>query len=503
MNTNNNKVGIYLNDNFECSRRQFILATAGTLVAASGVLKAAPRTKEVDEMLSELQPKSKIRVGKVYVGRPNPGWPMSSVNLKTEVERYEVELQKLALSLADVQFIEAGLVTNDKELANAKEKLKDATGILVFHLTLGTGNLISGLFDLNIPVMIFTMPYCGHEWHIVPAWQKQGKLVDIVPSSKFADVVEAIRPFRAIQRLREARILHVNFNDADSKYCSAIKEKFGTEIVSIRLPDLEKAWKSADEEEVAADTHKWIKEAEKIVEPSKSDIEKGARMFIAMKNLLKEYRAQAITMNCLGMGLIDRGMGYPCLGFVRFNNALLAGVCEADLKSTMTQLIFTWLVGKTGFVTDPMFDFSNNTIIHAHCVAATKMEGPNTKRSPYRIRTHLEDNRGVSLQVRMPVKKKVTMARLIGTDILLYSTGDAIDSPFVERGCRSKLVVKVDNIEKFLSNWSSGLHRVIFYGDHTRDVMRFCNFMKIKILREGTDDLQNVAGLEWNPWVHA
>jgi L-fucose isomerase-like protein len=203
------------------------------------------------------------------------------------------------------------------------------------------------------------------------------------------------------------------------------------------------------------------------------------------------------------MGLIDRGMGYPCLGFARLNNVLLAGVCEADLKSTMTQLIFTYLVGRTGFVTDPMFDLSNNTIIHAHCVAATQMEGPDKPAAPYHIRSHREDDKGVSLQVRMPVGQKISMARLIGTDIMLFSTGDAIDSPFVERGCHSKLTMRVENPERFLQNWSCGLHRVIFYGDHTRDLSRFCRFMKIRMLREGIDDLQNVQGLEWETRVHA
>jgi hypothetical protein len=149
----------------------------------------------------------------------------------------------------------------------------------------------------------------------------------------------------------------------------------------------------------------------------------------------------------------------------------------------MTQLLFTYLVSRTGFVTDPVFDLATNTLIHAHCVGATQMEGPDTRPSPYHIRTHLEDGRGVSLQVRMPVGGKVSMARLIGTDLMLFSTGDAVD--------------------KFLEGWSCGLHRVIFYGDHTRDLRRFCRFKQVRLLREGVDDLHGVPGLEWEPHVHA
>ena len=313
----------------------------------------------------------------------------------------------------------------------------------------------------------------------------------------------AVRPLRAIHRLRESRVLHVSQGDADAKYVQAMRNKFGTEIISLKLPDLQKACQEVNQAEVEADAKRWSREAEKIVEPSGEDIMKSSTMYVAMKNLLAEHRAQAITMNCLGMDLIGRGMGYPCLGFVRLNNALLAGVCEADLKSTMTQLIFTYLVGRPGFVTDPMFDLSNDTIIHAHCVAATQMQGPAGPAAPYVMRTHLEDNKGVSLQVRMPVGQKLSMARLIGTDSMLYSTGEAMESPMTERGCRSKVTMRVQNIDRFLSDWSCGLHRVLFYGDHTRDITRFCRLTKIRLLREGVDDLQTVPGLEWETHVHA
>ncbi len=73
----------------------------------------------------------------------------------------------------------------------------------------------------------------------------------------------------------------------------------------------------------------------------------------------------------------------------------------------------------------------------------------------------------------------------------------------VERGCRSKVTMKVEGFDRFLRQWSSGLHRVVFYGDHTRDVERFCRLSAVRVLREGIDDLRNEPGLEWEPHVHA
>ncbi len=483
------------------SRRCFLKSTAAGL-SCSGALLA------LTQQLAAMVPvppnwRTKVRIGKLYLGRERPGWPASKVDVPADMKSFEAELGKLAPRLSDVEFIEGGLITSDAQFAAAKEKFKGADGILVIQLTMGTGAQLQSLMELGVPIVVFALPYTGHEWHTIAGWQRQGKLIEVFPTSKVGDVLVAIRPFRAIHRLKEARVLNVNHGPADAAYCKAIREKFGTEIISLNLPDLQKAYDAADRSEAAADARRWIKEAQKRVEPTKEEILKSSIMYIAMRDLLAQHGAVAITMNCLGMGLMQRGMGYPCLGFVRFNNMGLGGICEADLKSTMTHLIFTYLVGKPGFVTDPVFDVSNSTIIHAHCVAATQMEGPDSPAAPYHIRSHLEDGLGASLMVKMPTRKKVSMARLIGTDKMLFSTGDAVDSPFVDRGCRTKLTMKVENIDKFLENWSSGLHRVVFYGDHSRDLNRYCRFARIQLLREGTDDVQKVEGLDWATHVHA
>jgi len=486
----------------EISRRCFLKSTAAGVVTCGALAGLAERLVAATPA-PRLGPTSKVRVGKIYFGREHPGWPASSVDVPAEMKRYESELAKLAPQLADVEFVNAGLVQEDAQLAKAKEQFKDVDGILVMQLTMHIGQQLQSLMELGIPIVVFGLPYTGHEWHTIASWQRQGKPIESYPTSRFEDVLIVIRPFRALHRLKEARILHVNHVPADAAYCKAIKDKFGTDIRNIGLPELQKAYETADQSEAMADCRRWVKEARKIVEPTKDDILKGSRMFIAMRNLLAEHEAVLVTMNCLGMNLMGRGMGYPCLGFVRLNNMGLGGVCEADLKSSMTHLIFSHLVGRPGFVTDPVFDLSTSSIIHAHCVAATQMEGPDTRPALYNIRSHLEDNKGASLQVKMPVGRKLTMARLIGTDKLLFSTGDAMDSPMVEWGCRTKLTMKVQNIERFLENWSCGLHRVVFYGDHTQDVHRFCRFAKVRVLHEGVDDLQNVDGLEWEPRVHA
>ncbi len=329
------------------SRRCFLKSTAVGVASVGALAEMAERLSAMSAQPA-LGPKTKVRIGKVYLGREHPGWPMSKVDVKAEMQDFEGKLAKLGSGLADVEFVEGGLIANDQELAVAKEKFKGTDGILVIHLTMGIMAQLQSLMELGIPVVLFSLPYTGHEWHTMAGWQRQGKLIEVYPSSRHEDVLVAIRPFRAIHRLKEARVLNVSNGPADAAYCAALKEKFGTEIISLLLPDLQKAYEAADQSEAMADMRQWVKEARKIVEPTKAEILKSSVMYIAMRDLLAQHGAVLITMNCLGMGLMDRGMGYPCLGFVRFNNMGLGGVCEADLKSSMTHLILSYLVGKPG-----------------------------------------------------------------------------------------------------------------------------------------------------------
>jgi hypothetical protein len=170
------------------SRRCFLKSTAAGVVSSGALAALAERLSAATAPLA-LGPKSKVRIGKLYLGREHPGWPMATVDVNADMKRFEASLARLGVGLADVEFIEGGLVANEQQLAAAKEKFKGADGILVVHLTMGIGAQLESLFELGIPVVLFALPYSGHEWHIIASWQRQGKLIDVFPSSKYEDVL--------------------------------------------------------------------------------------------------------------------------------------------------------------------------------------------------------------------------------------------------------------------------------------------------------------------------
>jgi L-fucose isomerase-like protein len=214
--------------------------------------------------------------------------------------------------------------------------------------------------------------------------------------------------------------------------------------------------------------------------------------------VLRREQANAVAIDCLG-GFGRRELpAYPCIAFSKFNDAGWYGVCENDLDSAMTQLLVTSFSGKPGFVTDPVFDTSRNEVIHAHCVAATRLRGIAAEPSPYLIRSHLEDHKGASMQVLAPAGEPVTVARFAGPKKLLVSTGEAVGNVDDERGCRTKIRTKVADARKLLAGWSAELnaggpmpgtrdllHRVLFYGNHLEAIERLGRLTGFRVVREG------------------
>ena len=227
-----------------------------------------------------------------------------------------------------------------------------------------------------------------------------------------------------------------------------------------------------------------------VIEPSPQDIYKSCRLALAFENMLAEENATVLTVDCYGT-MWDKTIklpGYPCVGFCRLNDMGLGGICESDLRCAMTHIILQGLTGNPAFISDPTVDESTGSIILAHCMGSRKMDGPTGPASPYKLRSVMERQEGVTAQSEMRRGQKVTQAILIGTDQILYFTGEIIDAPVgveVDRGCRTKITVKVDgDITTLWKNWSNGLHRQTVYGNVVKELGQFCRYTGIKMVDE-------------------
>lgn len=476
------------------SRREFLGTTAaGSILLAGGL---APRPLEAAETAGwpKLPP---VKIHVVYLGLGG-AWPMPEFDAPAEVEKFQTYLAGVEKRLGDVKFVGGELIPNrTPQAAKAAAQLGDADAVLLVHLSFGNADPFLEFVKTGRPVALFSQPFSGHDWMYVPEWQKEGKRIILAASSDYGDIDRLVALLRVPVRMRQTRILLVGpaAGTEPARSAELVKERTGAEVISVDVETVVQAHQSIDakDAEAEAEAH-WLSQAKRIVEPSRKEIVKSAAMYLAMKKLMIDHGARAITIKCLG-GIPIGTLGYPCLGFSKLNDLGLVGACEADMDSTLTMLMFSYAFGVPGFITDPLFDVSQNAVIHAHCLAPTQMDGASGPRAPFLIRTHRDDNRGASLEVELRVGEEITCAKLANLDTLLVSVGKIIAIPdFEDRGCRTQIVTEVADAQKMLNNWGSGvlpkdmmtlLHRVVFYGNQLNSVRDLAILMGQKVVMEG------------------
>jgi len=468
-------------------RREFLqIALGGTIfcLGGSGVFSLGPQAPP-SRLVSPGCRRSKVRVARLYLGVPKSHYPNPTLDLEAERRFYDTEFAKLKAELNDVDFVGDELVGTAEQVQALRGKLQDVDGVLAIHLSLWTLPALKELLALGLPTTIFSAPYSGHEWYDLAAIRRQklGARMECLLTSDYRQLARAIRPFRAMHHLREAKILNLATAQAQD-YAEQVKKKFGTEIKLISPARVLELYNSVRDEEARAEADRWVSNAVAVVEPSTEEIFNSCKLALAFEKLLDEEEATVLTVDCYG-SMFHQLPAYPCMGFARLNDLGWGGICQSDLPCAVVHILLQGLTGRPGFVCNPTFDFDNNAVILIHCLGSTRMDGPDKPAAPYKLRSVMERQEGAVPQVLMRVGQEVTQAILHEMTSLRYFTGQITDTPETMRGCRSKITVKLDgDAQKLWQNWTAGIHRVSCYGKLKQELAHFCRFKGIELIDE-------------------
>jgi len=473
------------------NRREFLgtgAAAAGAMVLGTMVGGPAATAGQSSDWPPRMPP---VKIYKVYVGRTG-GIYLSRPT--EEINKFEQYLAGVEAKLSDVKFIGGDLVP-PVEASAIIPKLKEADAVLLFHLCGHGGDApeqaMDQIINVGLPTAVFSQPFSGHGWMYFPKWRKQGKKVLLLPSSDWSELDRVAGLMRVGPHLRRTKILVVNGPLGTAAACSAekVKAKLGVEMIPVTINETIAAHAAVDIKLAQQEAEEyWFSKAKKIVEPTKDEIISSARYYLALKKMMMEKGAQAVTSSGC-MGKPAKG----CLAFSKLNDLGMVGACEGDMDSTLTMLIFGYAFNVPGFITDPVFDTARNALIHFHCTSSTKMDGPKSNRLPFNIRTQTDSDQGVALEVENRIGQDVTCAKFINLDTMLISTGKIIDVTHNDLGCRTQFVTKVGDARSMFHNWGAGvleggvmtlLHRAVFYGDHMQSVKNLSNLMGFKVVEE-------------------
>jgi len=471
----------------DSTRRDFLKATAagGAILAANWATRSA-LAAEAGPSWPKLSP---AKIYKVYAGRTGDAYLTRPTAEIDKFEKYFADLQK---KLGDVEFIGGDLVP-PAETARVAEKLKNADALMIVHLSGHGGDapVLSKLVDVGLPTALFSQPFSGHGWMYFPQWRKDGRRVVLLPTSDWSELDQVVGLLRVPAWMRQTRILVIGNPKGTAAALNAelLKQKLGVTCIPTANECLMELYLSIDPKAAEAEAEDyWLTQARKIVEPKRDEIIASARLYLAVKQLMIEEKAQAITSShCMGD---PRG----CLTFSKLNDQGFVGACEGDVDSTLTMLIFAYAFHVPGFITDPVVDTSQNALIHFHCTSATKMDGPSGKRLPFTIRNQTDTKGGVALQVEYRVGQSITCAKLVNLDTMLVSPGKIIGTSTDPLACRTQFTTRVPDANRMFLEWGAGvikadvmtlLHRVIFYGDHVQPIRRLGDLMGFNVIEEG------------------
>lgn len=344
-------------------------------------------------------------------------------------------------------------------------------------------------------MIVFSLPASGHDWMYAHRWQRQGHRVTLFPTSDYDELERAVRLLRVIPMMRQTRILLFPpaQGTAPARSPDEIKKRLGADVVAVKESDFDALISGADEQAVRAEADRWTKQAKAILEPTAEDIQKAARISVALQNLVAREQAQGLAIGTC-MGWLPKG--FPCLGFTRLRDAGIPAACEGDMDSLLTMLLFQYAFDRAGFQGNATFDTARNALWTAHCTAPLKMEGIHSPEAPYLLRGHSEvGGNGCVPEVQYRLGQTITRTKFVNLDTILASTGKIIEVPKQSvHACRTQIVTEVRDAAKMAVNWSSAidsedamtlLHRVVFYGDHLDSAQHLARLMGLRVVEEG------------------
>jgi hypothetical protein len=434
-------------------------------------------------------------VAKVYLASKAVRWPKVGFDTAKEAAAIDSRLTALEKKHAgSIRFTGGTTIHEQAEIESWAKGLGDVDAVLMVPLC-APGIPITPVIDAaRVPVLCLSHPYLGHAWSGVAGLRKGGRRVDLLPTSNDQDVEAYVPVFRAIRHLRRSKVV-VATDRPNFWYVAPAKdftEHLGTDIKFMKMSDLNPIYEDADVKEAKQQADQFVRGALRVVEPSRKEIDDAMRFYVGLRAFMQKEKINAISIDCFPAVVEKKLPSYPCIAWCKLNDQGLYGVCQADVRATMTQLLVTSYSGVPGFVANPVFDAGRNLVIYSHCVGATRMLGFHAPASRYLVRSHLETAEGAVLQVVMPTARTVTVGQFSDAKRFLVSTAQAIGttsepsgSPDADYGCRTKVITRVPDALRWAENYETGVHRVVFYGDYVKGIERVGRMMGFEVVKEG------------------
>ncbi len=432
-------------------------------------------------------------------------WPLYNYDVRGKIDALVNECEIWCKD--ECEFIVKKWIKTEGDLEEVLSKSPEIDGLIIYILTTSINyNLFYRTVRvLSKPTLVLTEPYYSLAWPEIAELMKEGYPVIGVSSSSIEDKNRGVKVLCTYIRLKQkVRVLVVTVPEEMSleslhkqeiysgdrvysdTYYARLREFM--DLIFVDYTELMSVYSGIDDENARGIADNLFKNSYYIrMGIWLEDLIKAVKIYVALKKLLNKYNADALAINCFTIMLKDFNAlpTTPCVAVSLLNDEGIPAACEADLSSLLLQIIFKYLAKKPAWISDPIIDFSDNSITYAHCTAPTKMKGLAREPEPYALDTHDESGKPVVIRTRMSLGQVITVSQISPDFSKLYLHVNKIaDTPIVDLACRTKVKTFVKNAKEWLWSYKQPLHRVISYGDWSHELSMLSRLMKLELQYE-------------------
>jgi hypothetical protein len=375
-------------------------------------------------------------------------------------------LRRLRTECPGVEFVVRDL-TRGVRLPAVLQEARDlrqlaCDGVILYGWPRDNDLLRTGLPTINVAVLndFMNIPYPLFRQNRVVAamldpWRFSAD--PKVSERMFTDLADQIKLIRALKCMKSERILSVT----DSPYVNvmygdvlksppprynetileAILQTFGTQVTKISSkevtedPDIQKLWNS-DSPEANQLAQRWIAAAQKMTYTIPSEVVKSAKLYLAMRHLMRKYGATALAFHIRSLIKNPRPEDYvyPAIGVSEAQLENIVLKCQSHLNIVLSEMLLQYAYGRPSMLGDYSVDTYHNTSCVQHCAGPWNPWGDN-RRVPYiltdhrerRVRARNQPGVGAGLWVLYPPNEPVTMWQIdVLSREILFHTGRTV-----------------------------------------------------------------------------
>lgn len=431
-----------------------------------------------------LRPKPDVRLMAAIFEQPRPywlGWPGTTYDLDAHQAQYKAQLAESCARLGIASRVLENPLHDEAGVGAWIEQLKaqQPHGALVILQEIHCWPWVARVAqEAGVPLLVFAPVGVAFTQHVLRIARQTG--VYVASTLEWAAMEDGLRMIRAKRLFEETCILWIRRNERTE----TITDQLGTKVRAIPRDTFKERFDATTVSDEVRDVANEIRRrARRVVEPKSVDCENAARAYVTAKRLLADERANALSMDCLGMVRAKHVPTPPCIAWTMLQDEGITAGCEADLMGAFSLMMTSYLLERPGFMNDPVPETAKNLLIVAHCTSGTRLHGFSQPASPYVLRNHSESGLGIAVQVLWPLGERATLVRFTSPQEMIIDTAVVVgnvDTP-PAGGCRTSVELKMDDVED--SRDVKGFHQVVVVGNHRRALEGFCQLYGIKAVR--------------------